>query len=176
MTGRRGAVQPWEVCGWVDNGAVTCLVLVYAHGPEEHPEPGLSIMPRVGVPASLWPPFTAADLAPLWLHGHRRAGRLVSLDEAISGTFAIAYWVPVKRIPDAGAGLIAVAEPLTPPAASWTLPRGVYVYHRAQTPDARMPSLDAALNHPDRIDLGLRLAATTRRKASVLCAREEPMP
>ena len=148
-----------EVFGWVDRGIITTLVLMHAQGVPGHPEPGGSVLPHLGVARSAWPPFTGEPLGP-WLGEHIRSGRLVCLDDLIGSTQELVYWAPSGR---PGEGVIAVEIPLPPEPVTWTLPAGIYAYHRAITEGLPIPQLSRALRDPRRVDLGRHLAVTAAK-------------
>lgn len=142
-----------SVFGWRHGDAVTALVAVYTEHTPESPEPSWTVMPLAGTPEAQWPPFTGERL-----FGHRfweqyRAGSIITLDNLIAGTPDTVFWADTKAI--LGSDCCAVAHDISSPDGP-VLRRGRYVYYQALRDGKPVPSLNALLADPGKIDLAPR--------------------
>ena len=77
----RGTPVPRDgsLFGWLHQGSVSALVVIYSLYSEETPHPSWSVMPMSGAPADQWPPFTRKDLLGNWSWDYLRERALVSV-------------------------------------------------------------------------------------------------
>lgn len=139
--------------GWTCGDTITALVVVYAEYTPTYPEPGWAIMPLVGTPEAHWPPFTGERLFGHWSWELYRTGRIVSLDGLIAETPDTVCWVDTKAI--LGSDCCVVARDISAPEG-YTLRRGCYAYYQALGTGTPMPSLNAMLAEPSKVDLAPR--------------------
>lgn len=139
-----------SIFGWSRGDDVTALVAVYAKYTSRSPEPSWTVMPLVGIPEAQWPPFTGERLLGHWFWEHYRVGSIVPLDDLIAAAPSTVFWVGTKAI--LGSDCCAVARDISSPKSP-LLRRGRYVYFQALRADKPVPSLDALLADPHKIDL-----------------------
>lgn len=139
--------------GWVDQQAVTALMSVQTERTPTNPVPSWAVMPLVGSPAAIWPPFTRDYLLGPWFWEYYRTGEIASLDGLIAGTSGLVFWV--ETTDTLGSGCYTVTQDLQN-KASYTLRRGRYVYYQVLLEGKLVPSLAELLTSPGKIDLGPR--------------------
>jgi len=139
--------------GWTCGEVVVALIVIYAEYTPAHPEPGWAVMPLVGTPEAQWPTFTGQRLFGHWSWEQYRRGSIISLDDLIAVTPATAYWVNTKAI--LGSDCCAVAHDISAPGG-YVLRRGCYAYYESLQAGRLVPSLEALLAAPDKIDLAPR--------------------
>jgi hypothetical protein len=139
--------------GWLDQGTVVALICVYA-GPDIE-QPQFSTMPRIGTPEATWTAATQ-PLFGSWFWDCCREGRLVNLAPFVGGTQNFVFWV--DTIATLGSSVAAVEMDLSAPDG-WVLPHGVYAHYPLIKAGKSVPSLDALLADPGKVDLGPRFRA-----------------
>jgi hypothetical protein len=140
--------------GWSPGGIITALVVVYTEYTPATPEPSWSVMPLAGTPEEQWPPFTDDPLFGHWTWEGEPAGSIISIDGLVAANQGAVFWVDTKAI--LGSDCCAVTRDLTTPEGR-TLRRGRYAYYQALQASKPVPSLNALLADPGRIDLAPRL-------------------
>lgn len=140
--------------GWSSGGTITALVVIYTEYTPETPEPSWSVMPLAGLPEAQWPPFTGDPLLGHWTWEGGPPGSIVAIDELVAKSPDTVFWVDTKAV--LGSDCCAVACDLTTPEGH-TLRRGRYAYYQALQASKPVPSLNALLADPGRIDLAPRL-------------------
>jgi len=139
--------------GWRSGDSVTALVPIHADYTPTCPEPAWKVMPRAGIPAEWWPPFTNESLLGHWFWSYYRAGRIVSLATLIAGKPDTVFWTDRQEVP--GRDCCAVARDITSPEG-YTLRRGRYVYYGALRTDKPVPPMSTLLADVGRIDIAPR--------------------
>jgi hypothetical protein len=142
-----------SILGWTYGGEVTALIVVYARYTPTHPEPGWAVMPRVDTPEDQWPSFTGEPLFGHWSWDRYWGSSMVSLDRAIAAAPDTVSWVDTTAI--LGSNCCAVARDITDPSG-FTLRSGRYVDYEVLRADKTIPTLEALLADPDKIDLAPR--------------------
>jgi len=140
--------------GWSSGGTLTALVVIDTEYTPQTPEPGWSVMPLAGLPETQWPPFAGDPLLGHWTWEGGPLGSIVSIDELVAENPDTVFWVDTKAV--LGSDCCAVARDLTNPEGH-TLRRGRYAYYQALQASKPVPSLNALLADPGRIDLAPRL-------------------
>ena len=151
----RGVPIPRDgsLLGWTHDGDVTALIVIYATYTSAHPGPGWAVMPRAGTPEALWPPFTGEPLFGHWSWEQCEAGSIVFLDRLIGAVPNMVCWVDTTAI--FGSNCCVVARDIIGPSG-YTLRRGRYVDYEVLRADKAVPTLEALLDGPDKIDLAPR--------------------
>lgn len=140
-----------SVFGWVADGTVTAVILVYTDPGTGIPEPCFSVMPAADCTGDHWPACAEESRFGSWIWEHLAAGKIVDLTSAITSTKDTVLW-STAEITGGGAGVIAVREPVRTDCG-WTLPAGVYAYHEVLRAGQRIPSLPEVLAVPGNTDL-----------------------
>jgi hypothetical protein len=135
--------------GWIHDDAVCALVTVYADE-SESPVPSWSVMPLVGTAEWQWPPFTDERLFGGWFWKHYAAGEVICLGDLVAQTPATVFWVDTKAA--LSSDCCAVERDIRT-ATGHTFRRGSYVYFQAIRDGKQLPSLDALLADPAKVDL-----------------------
>ena len=148
--------------GWVHEGVIAALIVIYAESAPSSSDPGWAVMPLAGTPETQWPPFTGEPLFGRWSWEQCRAGRIISLDGLIAETPDTVWWVDTKAVLDSNC--CAIARDITT-LEGHTLRRGCYVYYQALQAGKPIPLLNELLGAPDKIDL----APGFQRYRHILC-------
>lgn len=152
---RQGVPIPRDgsLFAWTPGGSITSLLTVYTEYTPATPEPSWSVMPLADTAEEQWPPFTEDPLFGHWTWEGDPAGSIVSIDGLVAANPGAVFWVDTKAI--LGSDCCVVARDLSD-LEGHTLPRGRYVYYRALQASKPVPSLDALLTDPGKIDLAPR--------------------
>jgi len=155
--------------GWLAGNEVTALVAVYTKYSPDHPEPSWAVMPRAGVAARKWPPFTDEELFGSWFWEHCRAGTMVSLAVLIAVNPGTAFWVNSEAA--LGWDCCVVSRDIASDGG-YALPRGCYLYYEALRQGVAVPPPETLLTRMGKADLAprLRLLADTGQRARKLPA------
>lgn len=137
--------------GWICDDIVTSLIAFYTEFSPAVPEPCWSVMPRVGIPDTQWPPFTGEPLIGEQFWIFKRARKIISVEGLIAETSGTVFWVDTEA--EFGSGCCVVVSDARN-AEGYTLPSGRYVYHKV--PPATVPSLPALLAKTNKTDLAPR--------------------
>lgn len=140
--------------GWLAGNRVTALVAVYTKYSRDYPEPSWAVMPRAGVPAWTWPPFTDEALFGAWFWEHYRAGALVPLAGLIAASPGTAFWVNSEAA--LGWDCCVVSRDIAD-NGGYTLPRGCYLYYEALRQGVAVPPPETLLARMGKTDLAPRL-------------------
>ncbi len=139
--------------GWLGRGGITALVGSDTEYEPARPLPRWSVMPLVGTPQALWPPFTHERLFGRWFWDYHQAGNLVSLDTLIFQTPHTVFWVRTQAI--IGSDCCVVARDIQGPGP-YMLRRGCYVDSEVLYAGTPVPSLSALLADARKVDLAPR--------------------
>lgn len=155
--------------GWLAGNQVTALVAVYTKYSPECPEPSWAVMPRAGVSARTWPPFTDEELFGSWFWEHYRSGAMVSLAALIAANPGTAFWVNSEAA--LGWDCCVVSRDIADDGR-YTLPRGCYLYYEALRQGVAVPLPETLLAGTGKADLAPRLRplADTGQRARKLSA------
>jgi hypothetical protein len=156
--------------GWLPGSEVTAVLAVYTKYSRDSPEPSWAVMPRAGVPARMWPPFTDEELFGSWFWEHYRAGAMVSLAGLIAASPGTAFWVNSEAA--LGWDCCVVSRDLAGDGG-YVLPRGCYLYYEALRQGVAVPPPETLLAGTGKTDLAPRLRplADTGQRARKLSAR-----
>jgi hypothetical protein len=132
-----------DVFGWVAGGTVAAVICCYTE-----PGPVISVMPLAGTPETSWPAFTGRTFGG-WFWDAYRAGDIVHVYPAIAATTGSVYGLV------AADGFVQIGVASEVAGDDWTLPRGVYAYHRVLRAGGALP-LNDLLSNPAAVDLGSR--------------------
>jgi hypothetical protein len=136
--------------GWDDGGAIIVLIAAYAQYTSATPEPSWATMPLAGISETRWPEFVGERFFGRWFWELYRAGNVIALNDLITATPGVVFWVDTVAI--LGSGCCAVAHDITSPEGP-VLQRGRYVYYQVLQAGRPVPSLEALLADDNKIDL-----------------------
>jgi hypothetical protein len=154
--------------GWLTGNQVTALVAVYTKYSPDYPEPSWAVMPRAGVQARTWPPFTDEEVFGSWFWEHYRSGAMVSLAALIAASSGAAFWVNSEAA--LGWDCCVVSRDIANDGR-YKLPRGCYLYYEALRQGVAVPPPETLLAETGKADLAPRLRPLVDAEQ---CAQELP--
>lgn len=144
-----------SMLGWTDRGRVGALILSWTAYSPEMAEPSWSLMLPVG--PSAYPHLPIADRRPMgaWVWEGLAGGSVADLSGLIGESPGGAFWADLDPGDGNGSGCIVVPADVTD-RAGLVLPAARYAFGLAAEDRARVPSLEALLADPAKVDLAPR--------------------
>jgi hypothetical protein len=139
--------------GWAHQEMVTALIVVYASYRPDLPLPTWSVMPLVGTPEVLWPPFSGARFFGHWFWKDYQAANIIQLGGLIAANPGIAFWVDTYQA--LGSACCVVTSDIKTRDGR-ILRRGKYLGAAALRAGAAVPSLTDLIAAAGKIDLAPR--------------------